>query len=134
MAWSDYFLPDGSLGADDQAALYAKTQADLNRKLLERQRNGTISVEQSDRYSLAAKDTLEDQNAAALAGAAEGAAEGLSNVLNFPGKVVDTAGKGLSQIVGGILKGVPWWLWLVAAGALFFYMGGAALLRGRLAK
>jgi hypothetical protein len=63
-----------------------------------------------------------------------GAELGLQNVLQAPGKVVGYAGQGLSTIVGGILKGIPWWIYGAALVALFVWAGGLELLRGRLTR
>jgi multidrug efflux pump subunit AcrA (membrane-fusion protein) len=63
-----------------------------------------------------------------------GLQEGLNNVLDAPGKVVGAVGSGLSQTLGGILKNIPWWVYLVGLGALFVWMGGLSLLRGRLGR
>lgn len=63
-----------------------------------------------------------------------GAQQGLQNVLTLPGKVVDTTGKGLTTVLWGILKGIPWWVWAAGAAAIFVWMGGLELLRGRLAR
>lgn len=65
---------------------------------------------------------------------AEGAAEGFQNVLTAPGKAVGAVGGVASTLFGGVLKNVPWWAYLAAAVALFVWMGGLALLRGRLAR
>lgn len=64
----------------------------------------------------------------------QGAQEGLNNVLTAPGKLTGFLGDSLSTLFGGVLKNIPWWVYLVAAGALFIWMGGLELLRGRLAK
>lgn len=64
----------------------------------------------------------------------EGLEEGYNNVLSAPGKAVGWTADGLWKLISGILKNIPIWLWLVAAIALFFWMGGLALLRGRLAR
>jgi hypothetical protein len=55
-------------------------------------------------------------------------------VLAFPGEVVGAAGSGAGTLLGGILKNIPWWAWLAAAGALFVWMDGLSLLKGRFAK
>lgn len=65
---------------------------------------------------------------------AAGAKEGLQNVLNAPGKIVGGVGSGLSSVVWGIVKNVPWWIYAGGAVALFIWLGGLELLRGRLAK
>lgn len=64
---------------------------------------------------------------------AAGAKEGLQNVLEAPGKAVGLVGKGANTVLWGILKNIPWWVYLVALGALFVWMGGLTLLKGRLA-
>ena len=65
--------------------------------------------------------------------AAAGLQEGLNNVLTAPGKAVGAIGGGLTTALWGILKNIPWWVYLAAGVALFVWMGGLALLRGRLA-
>jgi len=65
---------------------------------------------------------------------AAGAKEGLNNVLTAPGKVVGLAGSGASTLLGGILKNIPWWVYLAGLAALFVWMGGLTLLRGSLAR
>jgi len=61
----------------------------------------------------------------------EGAQSGLDNVTALPGKIVG----GVTGIAGstlwGVLKNIPWWVWLVALGFLFFYLGGGLALRSR---
>ena len=77
---------------------------------------------------------LEDQNAAALQGLKEGAAEGLNNVLNAPGWLVGVVGEKTGQALWGVLKNIPWWVYLVGLGGIFVWMGGLSLLRGRFAR
>lgn len=63
-----------------------------------------------------------------------GLKEGLNNVLTAPGALVGGVGSGASTLLWGIVKNIPWWVWVAAAGALFVWMGGLSLLRGRLAR
>lgn len=63
----------------------------------------------------------------------DGAKEGLDNVLEAPGKVVDAIGKGATKTLGGILGGIPLWVWPVALIVAFFALGGAGLLRAGVA-
>jgi hypothetical protein len=65
---------------------------------------------------------------------AAGIQEGLNNVLNAPGKVVGAVGNASSTLLGGILKAIPWWVYLGLAVALFVWMGGLELLRGKLGR
>jgi len=60
--------------------------------------------------------------------------QGLNNVLDFPGKVVGAAGSGANQILLGILKNIPWWVYVGAAVGAFFYFGGFALVLRRFIK
>ena len=66
--------------------------------------------------------------------AAAGAAQGLNNVLSAPGKVVGALGSGANTLLGGILKNIPWWVYVGGAAAIFVWMGGLSLLKGRLAR
>ena len=67
-----------------------------------------------------------------------GLKEGVNNVLDAPGKVVGAVGDATSQLGWGILKNIPWWVWIGGAIALFIYLGGLPLLsaiaRGKVAK
>ena len=65
---------------------------------------------------------------------AAGAAEGLNNVLTAPGKAVGAIGGGASTLLWGIVKNIPWWVWVAGLGALFVWMGGLSLLKGRFAR
>jgi hypothetical protein len=66
--------------------------------------------------------------------AVAGLKEGLNNVLTAPGKVVGAVGSGASTLLWGIIKSIPWWVYLGAAVALFIWMGGLELIQGRLKK
>jgi len=37
-------------------------------------------------------------------------------------------------VLWGILKKIPWWVYLAGLFAIFVWMGGLVLLRGRLAR
>lgn len=63
-----------------------------------------------------------------------GAQQGLQNVLEAPGKAVGLLGSGSSTLLWGIVKNIPWWAWVGAGFALFVWMGGLSLLRGRLSR
>src|SRR4051812_3001825 len=54
---------------------------------------------------------------------AEGAKEGLNAELALPGQVVGGVTGGAGKLLWGIVKNIPWWLWLAGAGALFVWMG-----------
>jgi hypothetical protein len=63
-----------------------------------------------------------------------GAQDGLSGALQAPGKAVGFLGGSLGTALGGILKNIPWWVYLGAAAWLFVWLGGLELLRGRLKR
>jgi hypothetical protein len=136
--WNSFWTAVSGYDAANQAAgdaADAKNQA-INQQLLE---DGMLTQDQYDQsvqdYQTGNASTGTDNPQAAIGAAAtEGVKEGANNVLTAPGKVVGGVGQGLSTLLGGILKNIPWWAWLVAAGALFVWMGGLELLRGRLAK
>lgn len=44
------------------------------------------------------------------------------------GKGVSTAAKGAAEGALSAAGGVPWWLWIVGAGALFVYLGGGKVV------
>lgn len=121
MSWSDWFLPATSQTAAEQEANYARQQEEYARRVQERQQI------QPDYAPTWAGQELESQDAAAWEGFQEGAAEGLKSI---PGAVNSTLG----ATVGALFRSIPISIWLLGAVALFFYMGGAALLKGRLAK
>lgn len=126
MAWSDIFIPSGSQTASEQQSNYAAQQAELARRIQARQQAGTLSQAQQDFYSGNISE-LESQDAAAWSGFKEGAKEGLNNVT---GTISDT----IAGVIKSVWASIPWQLWLVAGVALFFWMGGLQLLKGRLNK
>jgi len=75
-----------------------------------------------------------DVNASINSEFAAGAAEGLHNVLAVPGQIVGTGFSISGEALWGVIKRIPWWVWLAAAAALFVWMGGLKLLKGRLAR
>lgn len=108
----------------------------LNQKLLEQ---GLLTQQQYDQtvqdFQQGNAATGTDNPQQAIADQFnEGLKEGAQNVLSAPGKVVGAVGEGAGTLLWGILKNIPWWAWLVGAAALFVWMGGLELLRGRLAR
>ena len=57
----------------------------------------------------------------------DGLKEGADNITGAVKGPLNTAG-------GLVWNSIPWWVWIVGAAALFFWMGGGALLKGRLAR
>jgi len=102
-----------------ERGFYTQQEADDSNKAIAEanQRNGTADVVGS------VTDAFD-----------EGLKEGAHNVLKFPGDVVGGVGSGLSELLGGVLKNIPWWAYVVGLGALFVWMGGLSLLRGRFAR
>jgi hypothetical protein len=66
--------------------------------------------------------------------AAQGAAEGLHNVLTLPGQAIGAVGSGAGTVLGSILKHIPWWVWLGLAFLVFVWLGGLVMLKGSLAR
>jgi len=125
----------GTTPQEEQDANLERQKKLFAEALARRQAAGTIDPVKAAHEQELTDDTYnEDTDAAAWDGFKEGAGEGLNNVLNFPGEVVGAAGKGSSQLLGGVLKNIPWWVYLAAAAALFVWMGGLSLLKGRLSK
>lgn len=57
----------------------------------------------------------------------EGLAEGRQNITGFVRGVFDQVGKAL----GSVLLGVPFWVWLLVAGAVLWKLGGLGWLERR---
>lgn len=125
-------------GTEDQAsqdARLAQMKQNLDQARVRALNDGVITEQQSQNLQDYAANTNNDSEAqAAGQGFVEGAKEGLNNVLDAPGKLVGGVGSGASQVLGGILKNIPWWVYVGAVVAAFFYLGGLAILKGRLAK
>jgi len=123
VSWSlvDIFYPGETQRADD----LEEQNRILNQRKLEK---GQVSEEWVDRQQEAFDSTgSSTYNAEIAEAAAEGAAEGLASM---PGKVCGA----LSGVAGWGLAFVPWWGWIIGAGAVFYYLGGFVYLRGILAK
>ena len=117
------------------AQILANNQKEVDR--------GQITQQEADRRAqvLAAADAELGVNdvVGSVSGAfGEGLKEGAQNVLEAPGKaaaaITGAANQAASGVFYGIIKNIPWWAWLVGLGALFVWMGGLSLVRGRLAK
>jgi hypothetical protein len=134
MAWSDYLLGgSGGQTAEEQQANYARLRALEAQRIAARKANDSLTPEQEAFYN-SNTDPLLNQNDAATQGFLEGGAEGWNNVLNFPGWLTGFLGKSTSQALGGILKNIPWWVYLALAGVAFVYLGGLVLLKGAFKK
>lgn len=132
MSWlSSLFGVDQANAAAADAAT-AQLQA-LNQKQLQ---EGVMSQSNYDQAQkdIATQDSNANNDAAIGDAFVQGAQEGLNAELALPGKVVGAVGSGAGSLLGGILKNIPWWAWLVGAGALFVWMGGLELLEGSLAR
>lgn len=123
MSW----LPDWLTGYDAQNAAAADA-ADRRRAELDAQRyeSGWISLEEYQRrgqggYGVSIADQRGDIQDTFNTAVAENAAA-------LPGKISGS----LSGLTWGILGSIPPVLWIAGAVALFFWMGGATLLKGRL--
>ncbi len=107
---------------EQQAQTDAKKQA-YEEALQRREAAGTITAEKAEAGRQYENGLyLEDVDAGAQAGFQEGLEEGYHNVLSAPGKAIGAVGKGAGELLGGVLKNIPWWAYLGAAAALFFYL------------
>lgn len=110
---------------------------DLNQEYLERGLWTQDQYDQAMENMVAGNESTGADNVvgSVTAEAQAGLQEGLDNVLSAPGKVVDAVvGQGAGKVLWGIVKAIPWWVWIGGGIALFIWMGGLALLRGRFAK
>lgn len=100
---------------EDNAARAA--EADMKLRELNRKEYGVDYVNRDDYVDTATaeKQISEDFRA--------GLKEGAGNVRGFVGGAI-----------GGIFSLIPWQVWLLGAVALFIWLGGLNLIRGRLAR
>jgi hypothetical protein len=114
----DYLLflrEEGFDTVDQQVALNERVS--LEREHLDTQRADT-------------EDIRESLDRAYDAGQAEGAA----NVSGFFGGIVKLVTDGAGAVLKGALGGIPIWLWLLGAVALFVYLGGGNFVRAKITK
>lgn len=105
--------------AEQDAQLAAKKQA-FQAALDNRKAAGTISDERAaDLQEYVNSVQLEDTDAAAREGFAEGLREGIGNIGNG---------------VKSALSFVPWPVWIAVGVAAFFYLGGLPLLKRALKR
>ena len=99
--------------------------AALNQEKLEK---GTWTQQQFDEASVRlAAGAMGDPNQQVADEFKAGVSEGIDNLANTTNAVIAAPFK-------FAWKAIPWQIYVVAAVALFFWMGGAALLRGRLSR
>ncbi|HYG23370.1 MAG TPA: hypothetical protein VEH04_11355 [Verrucomicrobiae bacterium] len=104
---------------DSHARLQEALDDQANRRLQE----GTISQDRYARDMAAASGKLESVGAGYRSGFVEGLAEGRDNVRN-----------GIGAMISGILKFIPWQLWVVIVVGAFIYLGGIRFLQRWLAR
>lgn len=137
MAWLMSLLTGTDLEAEQQrSAELDALHKQRNQQLLER---GLWTQEQADAANeridtASAEGGMNDTAGAVTEEFKAGAQEGLANVLAAPGAAVGAVTGGLGSVLGGILKNIPLWLYLVGGLALFIWLGGLTLIKGRLAK
>lgn len=122
-------LTDWLIGGQPEAeaeANYERLKQLERDRLAARATAGTITPEQEARY-LANTEPLQSTDAAAAYGFAEGLGEGIQNISGGVNKT-------LAGTIKTIFSAIPWQVWILAAIALFIWMGGLALLRGRLTR
>jgi hypothetical protein len=98
--------------------------AALNQEKLE---SGSWSKDQYDQAQAHLEASKLDATQLVTDAFYEGAGEGYDNMTGAAKEVLKSPFRLAWDII-------PWQLWLLAAVALFFWMGGAALLKGRLAR
>jgi len=123
MAWSDIFIPSGKITNSEQQANQDRLNAEFQRRLDSRNAAGTLTPGQDAFYTSNTGGPLYDQNAAATEGFISGLSDAPKNVNSFFG-----------GLIGNIFSAVPASVWLLAAVGLFFWMGGAQMLKGSLAR
>jgi hypothetical protein len=146
MSW---LVGENAQTQEEADAHLAAQQAELSAKQQQRIAEGTLTQEQADANNATAlSQTTSSEALGAALGAAEGSVELVTNPTQWAadtrtGAVMagDAAASAVTfstdifgTIVGKFLKSIPWWVWLAAAAALFVWMGGLTLLKGRLAK
>jgi hypothetical protein len=131
MSWlSDIFIPSSNQTSSEQQSNIDRLNQEYADRLNRRQQIGDLPPD----YVAPGPVVLDGQDYAALQGFEEGAKEGFDNVLAAPGKAVGFAGDSAGTLLGGILKNIPWWVWLGAAAYLFVSVGGLAIVRRRVSK
>ena len=133
LTWIDSKLTGVDLAAEQQRGNQLDAQLqNLNQQALATGHydQATFDQAQADAVAGATGDVTQSVDVAFQQGLAEGA----QNVLNAPGKLVGAAGSASSSLLSGILKNIPWWVYVAAFGALFIWMGGLSLLKGRLSR
>ena len=126
MAWSDYFTGPAQSTSEAEKNL-ARQQAELDAKIKARQAEGTLSTEQFNYYNAGLSTAIESPNSAYVQGFGEGLKEGLDNVTG-------TTRKGIAGLINSVFAAIPWQLWVLGLVVGFFYIGGAGLLRRKVAK
>lgn len=125
MAWSDIFIPSGNQTASEQQANLDREKALFESRLKAREDAGTVTADQvANDQSYVDSVSLDSQNIAAVQGFEEGLGEGYQNVLAAPGKAVAGITGSVGEVLDGVFKNIPWWVWLLGAATLFVYLGG----------
>lgn len=124
-AFSYLFVDSDVLDAQRANERYQK------QRILEKQQAGQISTQKAAQLTADATPDYEsyfnNPETSVTGGFVEGAKEGLAAEQKF-------VKSSLTNVTGGILGFIPWWVWIVGGIALFFYMGGGKMLKGALAK
>lgn len=123
MSWSlvDIFYPGETARSED----LDRQNRELNQRQLDAgMRTPEWIAVQEEAF---AKTGSASYNGEILTAAGEGAVDGLKAL---PGRVRGV----LDGVAGWSLAWVPWWGWLIGAGVVFWWLGGASMLRGILAR
>lgn len=121
-----------SLFGLDEESVRAGQEADrklaaLNKRALESGKYDAGTYAQAQKHLADSQLTDDTINAQIDDAIVEGLKEGYDNVTSSIKTVLDAPRKFL-------FASIPWYFWLLGAGAVFFYLGGGGLLKGVLKK
>lgn len=143
MGFFDWLISDDKTPSPselaDEAARIRQREAELNQRRLE------MGYYNQSQYETAeARSQADYQNTqveiASISGEfapdklADNLGESATKAGKSVGKVVGSVVQAAGNFVGNTLLGFPVWFWLVVAVGAFFYLGGANVIRAKVAK
>jgi hypothetical protein len=138
MSLGDLFTSGNGTQTQAEAdANYARQQQQFQAALLARQNAGTLTDAQAAAYEANTTGSLDSTSVAAGVGALQGATEIFTDPSQWWADTqtgAGIAGSGIKSALGSLAKAIPWWGWLAGGGAIFFYLGGFAIVAGLLRR